>query len=48
MKEENSPKDKLMEIYKESKENLNFRFQLILSLFQSIKEENNQFFSKSK
>ena len=48
MKEENSIKDRLIECYEESKENINFKSQLILSLIQSIKEENNQFFSKSK
>lgn len=41
-------KNKLIEYYEESKENINFKSQLILSLIQSIKEENNQFFSKSK
>ena len=48
MKEDISFKDKLVEFYEESKENINFKSQLILSLVQSIKEENNQFFSKSK
>jgi predicted DNA-binding ribbon-helix-helix protein len=48
MKEDISFKDKLVEFYEESKENINFKSQLILSLIQSIKEENNQFFSKSK
>jgi len=48
MKEDMSFKDKLVEFYEESKENINFKSQLILSLVQSIKEENNQFFSKSK
>ena len=37
-----------MECYEESKENINLKSQLILSLIQSIKEENNQFFSKGK
>ena len=48
MKEENSIKSKLIECYEESKENINFKSQLIISLIQSIKEENNQFFSKGK
>ena len=48
MKEENSMKTKLIECYEESKENINFKSQLIISLIQSIKEENNQFFSKGK
>ena len=48
MKEDISFKDKLVEFYEESKDNINFKSQLILSLVQSIKEENNQFFSKSK
>jgi hypothetical protein len=48
MTEENPLKNKLIEYYEESKENINFKSQLILSLVQSIKEENNQFFSKSK
>lgn len=48
MKEENSIKNRLIECYEESKENINFKSQLIVSLIQSIKEENNQLFSKSK
>ena len=48
MKEENSIRSKLMEYYEESKENINFKSQLIISLIQSIKEENNHFFSKGK
>ena len=48
MKEENSMKTKLIECYEESKENINFKSQLIISLIQSIKEENNQFISKGK
>ena len=48
MTEENPLKNKLIEYFEESKENINFKAQLILSLIQSIKEENNQFFSKSK
>ena len=41
-------KNKLIECYEESKENINFKSQLIFSLIQSIKEENNIFFSKGK
>ena len=49
MEEEKSIiKNKLMECYEESKENINLKSQLILSLIQSIKEESNQFFSKGK
>jgi hypothetical protein len=48
MKEETLFKDKLLEFYEESKENINIKSQLIISLVQSIKEENNQFFSKGK
>jgi hypothetical protein len=48
MKEETLFKDKLLEFYAESKENINIKSQLIISLVQSIKEENNQFFSKGK
>lgn len=48
MKEEKNLRNKLIECYEESKENINFKSQLIYSLIQSIKEENNQFFSKSK
>lgn len=48
MKEEGLIKNKLIEFYEESKENINFKSQLIISLIQSIKEENNQFFSRSK
>ena len=48
MKEDSLFKDKLIEFYEESKENINIKSQLIISLVQSIKEENNQFFSKGK
>ena len=48
MKEETLFKDKIIEFYEESKENINIKSQLIISLVQSIKEENNQFFSKGK
>ena len=41
-------KNKLIEYYEESKENINFKSQLIFCLIQSIKEDNNQFFSKCK
>lgn len=48
MKEDTLFKDKLIEFYEQSKENINIKSQLIISLVQSIKEENNQFFSKGK
>lgn len=41
-------KNKFIEYYEESKENINFKSQLIYSLVQSIKEDNTQFFSKCK
>jgi len=41
-------KNKFIEYYEESKENINFKSQLIFSLVQSIKEDNTQFFSKCK
>lgn len=41
-------KSKLLECYEESKENIDFKWKLIFSLIQSIKEDNSQFFSKSK
>lgn len=37
-------KNKFIEYYEESKENINFKSQLIFSLVQSIKEDNTQFF----
>lgn len=40
-------KNKLLECYEESKENIDFKSKLIFSLIQSIKEDNAQFFSKS-
>lgn len=40
-------KNKLLECYEESKENIDFKSKLIFSLIQSIKEDNTQFFSKS-
>ena len=48
MKDESSIKDRVLQCFEESKENINFKSQLIISLIQSIKEENNQLFSKSK
>ena len=48
MKEDILYKDKLIEFYEESKENINIKSQLIISLVQSLKEENNKFFSKGK
>jgi hypothetical protein len=48
MKKDILYKDKLIEFYEESKENINIKSQLIISLVQSLKEENNQFFSKGK
>ena len=41
-------KKKFITYYEESKENINFKTQLAYSLIKSIKEENDQFFSKSK
>ena len=41
-------KNKFIEYYEESKENINFKSQLIISLINSIKEDNKQFFSKCK
>ena len=41
-------KNKFIEYYEESKENINFKTQLIFCLIQSIKEDNKQFFSKFK
>ena len=46
MTEENPLKNKLIEYYEESKENINFKSKLIFALIQSIKEDNTQFFSK--
>ena len=40
-------KNKLLEYYEESKENIDFKSKLVFSLIQSIKEDNTQFFSKS-
>jgi hypothetical protein len=41
-------KNKLIEYYEESKENIDSKIQKVFSLIQSIKEENNNFFSKCK
>ena len=41
-------KNKFIEYYEESKENINFKSQLIISFINSIKEDNKQFFSKCK
>ena len=38
----------IINYYEESKENINFKSQLILALIESLKEDNEQFFSKSK
>lgn len=41
-------KNKLIEYYEESKENIDSKIQIVFSLIQSIKEENTNFFSKCK
>ena len=41
-------KTKFIEYYEESKENINLKMNIIFSLIQSIKEENDNLFSKSK
>ncbi len=41
-------KNKLIEFYEESKENIDSKIQIVFSLIQSIKEENTNFFSKCK
>ena len=41
-------KMKLINYYEESKENINFKTQLVFALLNSIKEDNQQFLSKSK
>ena len=38
----------IINYYEESKENINFKSQLILALIESLKDDNEQFFSKSK
>jgi hypothetical protein len=39
---------KLINYYEESRENINFKTQLVFALLNSIKEDNQQFLSKSK
>ena len=39
---------KLINYYEESRENINFKTQLAFALLNSIKEDNQQFLSKSK
>ena len=41
-------KKKLINYYEESKENINFKTQIAFALLKSIKEDNEQFFTKSK
>ena len=41
-------KNKLIEYYEESKENIDSKIQKVFSLIQSIKEENTNFVSKCK
>ena len=41
-------KMKLINYYEESRENINFKTQLVFALLNSIKEDNQQFLSKSK
>ena len=41
-------KKKLINYYEESKENINFKTQIAFTLLKSIKEDNEQFFTKSK
>lgn len=41
-------KKKLINYYEESKENINFKTKLAFALLNSIKEDNEQFFNKSK
>lgn len=41
-------KRKLINYYEESRENINFKTQLVFALLNSIKEDNQQFLSKSK
>ena len=41
-------KMKLINYYEESKENINLKTQLVFALLNSIKEDNQQFLSKSK
>ena len=41
-------KKKLINYYEESKENINFKTQIAFDLLKSLKEDNEQFFTKSK
>ena len=41
-------KKKLINYYEETKENINFKTQLAFALLNSIKEDSQQFFIKSK
>lgn len=41
-------KRKLINYFEESRENINFKTQLVFALLNSIKEDNQQFLSKSK
>jgi hypothetical protein len=41
-------KKNFINYYEESKENINFKTQLAFALLKSIKEDNDQFFSKGK
>jgi hypothetical protein len=45
--EDNILKNNIINYYEESKENINFKTKLIFALVESIKEENEQLFSKS-
>ncbi len=41
-------KNKILKYFEDSKENLNYKIQLILSLIQSMKEENDSLQEKGK
>ena len=45
--EDNILKNNIINYYEESKENINFKTKLIFALVESIKEDNEQLFSKS-
>ena len=45
--EDNILKNNIINYYEESKENINFKTKLIFALIESIKEDNEQLFSKS-
>lgn len=45
--EDNVLKNNIINYYEESKENINFKTKLIFALIESIKEDNEQLFSKS-